>query len=110
MILTTVLAIFGIPISSFLLGLIFGSVHERVMPEHELADGTSSDEPSESYKDSWRLFAVLLIVVVGCSLQILENPVINPTWLQYVVLIAVPLVVGYATRRVVAHRMSTKHN
>ena len=109
MVLTTVLAMFGIPICSFLLGVIWGSVHEREIPEHERADGTSSDGPSESERSSWILFAKLLIVVVACSLQILEKPVISPTWLQYVVLIAVPLVVGYVTRRLIAHRMSAKN-
>ena len=84
-------------------------MHEREIPEHERADETSSDKRSESHNFSWGLIAILLFFIVVGSLQIFETPVISPTWLQYVVLIAVPLLGGYLTIRWMSKSNSAKN-
>lgn len=90
----TFLAAIGAGTSTALLGFILGGLHE-------VETGTQ-----EKFSSSLGALPWGLVFVAICSSLILAEPtLITPWWLQYLLVLGLPLTGGYSLRRVVARSL-----
>lgn len=96
----TVLAVIGLVVSAFLVGFTVAGLHEQAIDD----DGSGADIGA-------RMRGPLLrqgVVLVGTALILVDPVVIEPLWLQYLLLVAVPMALGYVARRVLANRLAAR--
>ncbi len=93
------LAAGALPIASLLLGAWLRGLRPPRQDDREARPGA----PAASR--TWTLVR-LLVVILGSSLILIEPALIEPLPVQYILLIAVPLVLGFAVRALLERRLS----
>ena len=90
----TFLAAIGIVMSTFLLGFIVAGLHE-----------TEAESGMKAVTSLGLMPGAMLFVAICTGFILVEPALINPLWLQYTLLAALPLVTGYILRRVLAKKL-----
>ncbi|WP_156138640.1 hypothetical protein [Microbacterium mangrovi] len=90
----TFLAVPGLVIASFILAFAIAAAWESHTPVWSGGVG--------------RVALGMLFLIICLSLILAAPPAISPIWLQYLLLIGVPLIAGFAARRAIALRWSKR--
>lgn len=101
------LSVFGVTATALLLGFLGSGVFARANAGRTGAADVSSG-PDASARVTVLPVLGVAVAFLGSCLRLVDPALIDPLWLQYLVLAGVPAAVGFGAGRMVVGRTSTE--